>query len=253
MADTEQNSVSRLDDENRRLRAAVAELSILNDIATTISSAYTLEQLIDLIVKKCIKHLRVEQGAVMLLDSKDASSEFKTMVRKANSSHEVLPFRLDAQLAGWMITHKEPLLINELGNDERFKLGKRDEIPYRSLLSVPLCLKGRIIGSINVFNKRSEEGFTDADKRLLTIIATQSAQVIENARLSEEEMALRRRGKEHSGQDGRRRLFRFPGNGAALPVHLSGGRLGQGNAGSAPDVESPGNPARTGPAGLHPR
>ncbi|MCK4349302.1 MAG: hypothetical protein KAX13_00500, partial [Candidatus Krumholzibacteria bacterium] len=104
MADPGQNGVRELDDENRRLRAAVDELSILNDIATTISSAYTLEQIIDLIVQKCIKHLRVEQGAVMLLDNKESTSEFKTMVRKANSSHEVLPFRLDAQLAGWMIT-----------------------------------------------------------------------------------------------------------------------------------------------------
>jgi sigma-B regulation protein RsbU (phosphoserine phosphatase) len=190
MADPGQNDVRKLDDENRRLRAAVEELSILNDIATTISSAYTIDQIIDLIVQKCIKHLRVEQGAVMLLDSKEATSEFKTMVRKANSSHEVLPFRLDAQLAGWMITHKEPLLINELGKDERFTLGKGEDMPYRSLLSVPLCLKGRIVGAINVFNKRADEGFTDADKRLLTIIATQSAQVIENARLSEEELAL---------------------------------------------------------------
>ncbi len=190
MADPPQNEALKLDDENRRLRAAVEELSILNDIATTISSAHTLEQIIDLIVQKCIKHLRVEQGAVMLLDSKEAKSEFKTMVRKANSSHEVLPFRLDAQLAGWMITHKEPLLINELGKDDRFTLGKGEDMPYRSLLSVPLCLKGRIVGSINVFNKRADEGFTEADKRLLTIIATQSAQVIENARLSEEELAL---------------------------------------------------------------
>ena len=191
MADPGQNDIRKLDSENMRLRAAVAELSILNDIATTISSAFTLEQIIDLIVQKCIKHLRVEQGAVMLLDSKEASSEFKTMVRKANSSHEVLPFRLDAQLAGWMITHKEPLLINDLGNDKRFTLGKGENIPYRSLLSVPLCLKGRIVGAINVFNKRADEGFTDADKRLLTIIATQSAQVIENTRLSQEEIALK--------------------------------------------------------------
>ena len=190
MADPGQNDVRELDDENKRLRAAVDELSILNDIATTISSAYTLDQIINLIVQKCIKHLRVEQGAVMLLDSKEATSEFKTMIRRANSSHEVLPFRLDAQLAGWMITHKEPLLINELGSDERFTLGKGEDMPYRSLLSVPLCLKGRIVGAINVFNKRADVGFTEADKRLLTIIATQSAQVIENTRLSEEEIAL---------------------------------------------------------------
>ena len=190
VAEPGNKDINKLDDENRRLRAAIEELAILNDIATTISSALTLEQIIDLIVQKCIKHLGVEQGAVMLLDEKDQDSEFKTMIRKANSTHEVLPFRLDTQLYGWMITHKKPLLINDLASDGRISIGSGEEIPFHSLLSVPLCLKGKMIGSLNLFNKRTGEGFTDTDKRLLTIIAAQSAHVIENARLSEEEKTL---------------------------------------------------------------
>ena len=190
MPESGKNEFHKLNDENRRLRAAVEELSILNDIATTISSTLTLEQIIDLIVQKCIKHLEVEQGAVMLLDEKEQQGEFKTMIRKANSTHEVLPFRLDTQLTGWMITHNKPLLINDLSSDDRISVGSGENIPFHSILSVPLSLKGKMIGSINLFNKKGEEGFTDADKRLLTIIAAQSAHVIENARLSEEEKIL---------------------------------------------------------------
>ena len=59
-------NVDQLIEENSRLRAAVEELSILNDIATAISSTQSLEKIVDLIVHKCVKHLRVEQGAVML-------------------------------------------------------------------------------------------------------------------------------------------------------------------------------------------
>ena len=144
MAEQGNKGIHKLDDENRRLRAAIEELSILNDIATTISSTLTLEQIIDLIVQKCIKHLEVEQGAVMLLDEKEQDSEFKTMIRKANSSYEVLPLRLDTQLSGWMITHQKPLLINNLATDDRISIGSGEEIPFHSLLSVPLCLKGKI-------------------------------------------------------------------------------------------------------------
>jgi sigma-B regulation protein RsbU (phosphoserine phosphatase) len=190
MAENSNRTLLELSDENKRLRAAIEELSILNDIATAVSSTLTLEQIIELIVQKSIKHLRAEQGAIMLLDDKQKESEFKTMIRKANSTHDILPFRLDTQLAGWMITHKKPLLINDLTADERITLGDGENVPFHSLLSVPLCLKGRMIGSINLFNKRAEEGFTEADQRLLTIIAAQSAHVIENARLSEEEKAL---------------------------------------------------------------
>ena len=58
-------------------------------------------------------------------------------------------------------------------------------------MCVPLSLKRQLIGVLTVFNKRAAEGFTESDQRLLSIIAAQSAQVIENARLYEEEQALR--------------------------------------------------------------
>jgi len=53
-------------------------------------------------------------------------------------------------------------------------------------------LKGRMIGVAAAFNKQGNEPFTEADQRLLTIISAQSAQVVENARLAEEEAELGR-------------------------------------------------------------
>jgi serine phosphatase RsbU (regulator of sigma subunit) len=182
--------MKRLEEENKRLKAAVDELSILNDIATAISTTMTLEDVIDLIVHKCIKHLKVEQGTVTLLDTLEQDKPFRTMIRKFDSTKEILPFHLDTQLTGWMLKHQKPLLINDFQDDDDFQTVSKADYPIKSLLSVPLLLKGRLVGSINVFNKQVLEGFTDNDKRLLAIIAAQSAQVIENARLVEEEQAL---------------------------------------------------------------
>lgn len=186
-----ETDVHRLQEENERLKIAVEELKILNDIATAISSTMSLEDIMGLIVQKCIKHLTVEQGAIMVLDPSDKARPFHTMVRKADGSRPSLPCRLDTQLMGWVLNHRDPLAINDLRHDDRFDLSYQDGHTIRSLLSVPLMLKGRTVGSLNVFNKRAPEGFSEADQRLLAIIATESAQVIENARLLAEEQALR--------------------------------------------------------------
>jgi sigma-B regulation protein RsbU (phosphoserine phosphatase) len=180
----------KLLDENTRLRTAVAELSILNDVATTITSTHSIEHIVDLIVRKCVKHLKVEQGAVMLLDEKNQSNPLKTMIRQQDTLSDMLPYRLDAQLTGWMLKHKTPLLVKDLKNDDRFKSFIDDESPIKSLLGVPLVLKGKMTGVLTVFNKHTSEGFTDGDQRLLSIIAAQSAQIIENARLYLEEQNL---------------------------------------------------------------
>ena len=181
-----------LREENKRLRTAVEELTILNDMATAIGSTLSLDRIMELIVKKCIKHFGAEQGAVMLIDPQDKTKPLHTMIRRADASRIVLPYRLDTQLIGWMIQHKRPLLVNDLAGDKRFTIVKGEGQTIRSVLSAPLLFKGDIIGLLNVFNKKSREGFTEADRRLLAIIATQSAQVIENARLYEEEQALLR-------------------------------------------------------------
>ena len=51
-------------------------------------------------------------------------------------------------------------------------------------------VKSALIGVLTAYNKKDEREFTEEDQRLLTIIAMQSGQVIENARLYEEEQKL---------------------------------------------------------------
>ncbi len=182
--------VSRLQDEILKLRTAIEELSALNEIAIAITSTQSIKKIVDLIVRKCVKHLNVEQGVVMLLDEKDSKNPFHTMIRKQDSSTDFQPLRLDTQLTGWMLLNKAPLVINNFETDTRFTSVKYTDFPIKSLLSVPMLLKGKMLGLITVFNKRDNNDFTTNDKRLLGIIAAQSAHVVENARLYQNEQAL---------------------------------------------------------------
>jgi sigma-B regulation protein RsbU (phosphoserine phosphatase) len=182
----------RLGRENLRLQRAVEELGILNEIAIAINSTLALEKILDLITQRCVPHLRAEQGAVLLLEEHKEERPFQTLCRVGDTSHKRLPFRLDDQLAGWMLRYRSPLRINDLGSDPRFATGAGDIFSVHSLLCVPMVCKGRMTGLLAVFNKKAEAGFSEDDQRLLSIIASESAQVIENARLAEKEKTLLR-------------------------------------------------------------
>ncbi len=190
MTEIENNLINKLTEENRRLKIAIEELSALNDVATAITSNQSVEDVIDLIVRKCIKHLKVQQAVVMLLDEKDQVNPFHTMIRKQDSISSFMPFRLDAQLTGWMLKNRSPLLVNNFKEDNRFKYIVKEEFPINTLLSVPMLLKNKMVGLLTVFNKHSDTGFTIEDQRLLSILSAQSAHIIENARLYEREQAL---------------------------------------------------------------
>lgn len=184
-----QRELEQLRNENHRLKVAVDELSILNEIAIAVSSTLDLNRIIDLIVQKCVKHLKVEQGAIWLMSEQDQLSQ-KTYIREYDSKSNGLPFRIGDQVTGWMQNYRQPFMSNDFNNDERIKKSKDEKVIYRSLLAVPLHQKGKMVGALTVFNKRSAEGFTEDDKRLLTIIGAQSAQVIEAVRLYREEQEL---------------------------------------------------------------
>jgi sigma-B regulation protein RsbU (phosphoserine phosphatase) len=187
----ESSQLDLLEKENARLRRALEELSILNEVASAISSTSTLKEVVDLTVQKCVKHLNVEQGSVSLFGNEE-SSPLRTMVRKVRTDVDAIPYRLGDQLTGWMLKNQSPLVVNDLAHDGRFQFGNDAAAAIGSLMAVPLRLKGRMIGVLSVFNKQSADGFSNGDQRLLSIIAAQSAQVIENARLLEEEKALQR-------------------------------------------------------------
>jgi len=170
------------------LKRALGELSTLNDLALAIGASRNAQEITDEIIRRSVRAVGAEQATITLLDRK-APSEARTLVRALGSSAQLTQFHLDQTLLGWIMSKRRPLLSNDPENDERLAPFEGDGI--RSLLCVPLLAKSELVGALTAYNKRGEGLFTEEDLRLLGIIASQSAQVIENARLYEEEQALR--------------------------------------------------------------
>lgn len=189
MEEAEYKTVQHLREENHRLRKAVDELSILNDLAMDIGGNVNSEKVMRSIISRSIRAVGAEQGDITLVDNHSDRSGH-TLVRSMVSSAGQSPLHLDQNLLGWMQIHKQSLVLNDPCNDKRFREVKWDPF-IQSVLSAPLMVKSRLIGILTVYNKKENEGFTDSDRRLLSIIASQSAQVVENVRLYEEEQDYR--------------------------------------------------------------
>jgi len=191
MADSDMAArLQALQAENQRLKRAVEELGLLNDLAREIGASNNTQEIMQSIVRRSLRAVAAEQGVITLIDQ-HASTPMKTLVRTRVSSGRQQAFHLEQSLQGWMLLHKTPLLVNDPAHDERFP-GVKWETPIRSLVCAPLLVKSTLTGILTIYNKKEAAGFTPEDQRLLGIIAAQSAQVIENARLYEEEQTLLR-------------------------------------------------------------
>ena len=177
-----------LQEENQRLRRAVEELSILNDLARAIGASLNTQEIIQTIVRRSLRAMNAEQGVITLVEEQEHQT-MRTLVRTMVSSSDHEHYHFNQTLLGWMHLNKKPLIINDPRTDERFRGIQWDET-VRSLLAVPMMMKSELRGILTVYNKKEWKQFSDDDQRLLAIIAAQSAQVVENARLYEKEQTL---------------------------------------------------------------
>jgi sigma-B regulation protein RsbU (phosphoserine phosphatase) len=174
----------------KKLRRAVRELSILNDLASEIGASLDSEHITSTIVRRSVRAVGAEQGIVILHD-RFGEKDMRTLTRTFAGHATGAALHIEESLLGWMQINKRPLLLNRPREDERFT-GVAWDDAIRSLLCVPLLVKSELIGILAVFNRRGSSGFDEDDQRLLTILAAQSAQIVENARLHEHEEALLR-------------------------------------------------------------
>lgn len=182
--------VAALESENRRLSRAVRELSVLNDLARAISASRNSESIMKTIIARSLEAVDAEQGTITLV-GRDAAAPTNTLVRAMVSSSIAGAFHLTDALLGWMQLNKSPLVVDHPASDQRF-LGVVWDERIDTLLCVPLIVKGALTGILSVYNRRGGGKFDADDQRLLAILATQSAQIIEAARLYEEERTLAR-------------------------------------------------------------
>ena len=97
-------SLASLQEENERLKHAVAELSMLNDLAKAIGATNNSEKIIKTIVHRSTHALEAEQGVVTLVEEQEHDT-MRTLVRTMMNStaHEKYHFK-QALLGGWRIT-----------------------------------------------------------------------------------------------------------------------------------------------------
>ena len=164
-------------------KRSLDDLILLKAIGETTSSTENLQKLLDRVVDLIQGALDVEIVSLMLVDEENVLT-----IRSAFGLPDDVRLKVTIApgegVSGHVLLHGEAVLIDNLSTDGRFP--PRDGVVrYRtgSLLSVPIQYQQRIVGVLNVNNKRNREAFTGIDQELLQTIAHQAALAIENMKL----------------------------------------------------------------------
>jgi sigma-B regulation protein RsbU (phosphoserine phosphatase) len=171
--------------ENARLfkseRQYVDTLETLAEIGREMSSILDLDVLLTRIAGLTKRLIDYRTFGILLINEATQELDMKFAVRYGDDATSKR-VKLGQGLVGWAALHKEPVLVADVSKDPRYLNLVPDA---RSELVIPMLIKDRCIG---VFDLESPEldAFTKEHKELLTLLASQAAVAIENARLYEE-------------------------------------------------------------------
>jgi PAS domain S-box-containing protein len=176
---------ARLFEETRR---RVDELALLNEVGRALTSTLNLEEVLSVIMEEAVSVLHGEAGSVLLLDEARNELTFASSVGPAADQLAGVRLPGGAGIAGQALNGGHPLLIADAQADPRFydKIDTLTGMVTRSLMAAPLRARGRMIGVMEVLNKRVGL-FTLNDLRLLDSLAQTAATAIDNAQLFERE------------------------------------------------------------------
>ena len=162
------------------------QLTTLNEITRQLTSTLEQEPLLRNILENAVAILNCEAGSLFLMDEPTGDLIFRVTVGPPVTSN-LLGQRIPAGsgIVGRAVQMRAPVIEND-GQRSAARYENTDRqtgFISRSLLAVPMQIKDRVLGVIEVINRRDGLPFVEDDQNLLTAFAGQAAVAIENARL----------------------------------------------------------------------
>jgi signal transduction histidine kinase len=161
------------------------ELSTLLKFSALINSSLEIEGVLNNAMKWAEEFINAEASSIYELD--EMNNELYIRLARGEKKEPVKSIRLKVGegIAGWVVQSCQPIVVHDVSNEKKFsdKYDKITGFKTRSLICVPLTLRGKAIGAIQVINKKNQESFSNADLEILTGMSHQIAVAMENAKL----------------------------------------------------------------------
>lgn len=168
-----------------QLRQEIAARKRLVEAAIQLTSTFDRDKLLQLIMSSASDLLDAETSSLILVDEETNELVIAVATGVVGARAERQRFPIGAGIAGWALANRQVAIVDDPASDGRFFPGVGESLQFdtTNLLAVPMLVKDRAIGVVEVINKRNNMQFTERDAELATAFASLAAIAIDNAHL----------------------------------------------------------------------
>jgi two-component system NtrC family sensor kinase len=181
------DAVMRIRRSEQAARRRNEELSALIEINRVVTSSLELDEVLEATIQGIREILHVEAGSLVMVDEETGCLVFRKTFSPERGWIAGRTIQPGEGIVGYVAESGNPKLVNDVERDPHF-LAEVDEEPgftSREILCVPLRVRDRVLGAIEVINKLGGK-FTEQDLELLQAMAASVAVAVDNANLYSE-------------------------------------------------------------------
>ncbi|HXV56650.1 MAG TPA: GAF domain-containing protein [Gaiellaceae bacterium] len=161
-------------------------MEALVDAGIALSSELSLDALLQRVVETAAELTEARYAALGVIDSSGRELErFITHGVDPETHAAIGELPRGRGILGVLIRDAHALRLENIADDPRSVGFPPNHPPMRTFLGVPILLRGTAYGNLYLSEKEGGQAFTPEDERLVTLLASQAAVAIENARLYE--------------------------------------------------------------------
>lgn len=167
----------------RSLSAYERQIEALSKISQTITSNLYLEDVLRLIVMVTAEVMNSKICSLMLIDEDKGELVVRATQSISEAYNKKPNMKIGDGIAGKAAKDGKPIQVLDVREDPRYvnrDIAKSEKLC--SLLSMPMIVKGKVIGVLNVYTSMPHK-FIQNEINVLTSVANQAAVAIENAQL----------------------------------------------------------------------
>jgi len=170
---------------NEQINIEKNKLEEVLGIEEGLHSLFRYDKLVDFVVEKTANILGVERCSLMLFDEKSQELCLKGHIGLREELAVNCRHKIGASLSGMVAQRGEPVLVLDIEKDLRFARSNRPSYQSKSFMSAPVKIGDRLLGLLNVAEKRNDQ-FTSLDLKILSMIVRQVGVALESSRIHRE-------------------------------------------------------------------
>jgi len=159
-------------------------MAMMAETTRMIVSSLDLTEVLNQVLGRVVSLLGVEAGSIALLDEAGGGLVIRSATGPKAAALKDLRLKPGQGVAGWVVQNGRPLVVPDTRSDERFDRSFDEKTGFvtRAVACVPILLRGKTLGVVEVINPLSGE-FSERSVQVLEYLTGLAASAISHAQL----------------------------------------------------------------------